>query len=44
MKEYEFTFTENEINYILGVLAKQPYVEVVELIAKIHKQANEQEN
>ena len=43
MKEYNFVLTEQEINYILGLLAKQPYVEVVELIAKIQKQANEQE-
>lgn len=43
MKEYEFKLTEQEINYILNVIVKQPYIEVSELIAKIHKQANEQE-
>lgn len=43
MQEYKFTFAENEINYILGLLSKQPYIEVADLIDKIHKQANEQE-
>ena len=43
MNEYIFNFTEQEINYILGTLSKQPYIEVVELIAKIQKQAVEQE-
>lgn len=42
MKEYNFIFTEQEINYILNLISKQPYVEVVELIANIHKQAMEQ--
>ena len=42
MKEYIFKLTEQEINYILNVIAKQPYIEVSELIVKIHKQANEQ--
>ena len=41
MKNYSFNFTEQEINNILFALAQRPYVEVVELIAKIHEQAGE---
>lgn len=43
MEKYQFTFTEQEINYILNTLSKQPYIEVVDLIGKIHEQAAEQE-
>lgn len=42
MSEYNLNLTEQEINYILLVLAKQPYIDVVELIEKIRKQATEQ--
>jgi hypothetical protein len=31
-----------QINYILQLLSKQPYGEVAELIASIHRQATEQ--
>ena len=43
MKEYEFKFSEQEINYILNLLSKQPYIEVADIIANIHTQAGEQE-
>lgn len=33
---------ENEINYILNCLAKEPYIEVVDLINNINNQAMEQ--
>ena len=42
MKEYILKLPEQKVNFILSVLAKQPYEEVAELIAEIHKQANEQ--
>lgn len=41
MKNYTLNLTEQEVNNILFALAQMPYVEVVELIAKIHKQAGE---
>jgi tripartite-type tricarboxylate transporter receptor subunit TctC len=40
--DYKLVFSEQKVNHILAVLAKQPYEEVAELIADIHKQANEQ--
>lgn len=42
MEEYNLKLPEQKVNHILAVLAKQPYEEVAELIAEIHKQANEQ--
>ncbi len=42
MKVYILKLSEQKVNNILAVLAKQPYAEVAELIADIHKQANEQ--
>lgn len=44
MKNYTLNLTEQEVNNILFALAQMPYVEVVELIAKIHKQAEETES
>lgn len=41
---YKFEFTEEEVNKILFSLAKEPYIEVVDIINKIHEQANEQDN
>ena len=43
MKEYTFVFTEEQANIILNALSVRPYVEVAELIATIHKQAEEQQ-
>ena len=34
----KLTFTEEEINKILFSLAKEPYIEVVDLINNIHDQ------
>lgn len=39
---YTFTLTEQEANIILNALAQRPYIEVADLIAKIHQQAQEQ--
>ena len=39
---YTFVFTEQEANIILNALAQRPYIEVADLIAKIHQQAQEQ--
>jgi len=36
---YRFEFTEEEINLIIHLLVKQPYVDVYQLVAKIHEQA-----
>lgn len=41
MKEYSFTVTEQEANMILTALHQLPYGQVVQLIAKIHQQAQE---
>ena len=41
-KEYTFTLTEREANVMLNALAQRPYVEVADLIAKIHEQAAKQ--
>ena len=38
----ELKLTQNEVNQILFTLAKRPYEEVFELIAKIREQANSQ--
>lgn len=35
MKEFTLTFDANEINYILNVLAKEPYINCHTLIEKI---------
>ena len=40
---YTFVLTEQEANIILNALAQRPYIEVADLIAKIHHQAKEQE-
>ena len=40
---YTFTLTEQEANVILNALAQRPYIEVVDVIEKIHQQAKEQE-
>jgi hypothetical protein len=39
---YTFVLTEQEANIILNALAQRPYIEVADLIAKIHQQAQEQ--
>jgi len=39
---FQIELTENEINYILSALQDKPFKEVVALIDKIMKQANEQ--
>lgn len=41
MEKYNLELTEQEINTILFALSQRPYIEVVELIAKIHQQAGE---
>ena len=42
MEEYNLKLPEQQVNQILAALALRPYGEVAELIAEIHKQANEQ--
>jgi hypothetical protein len=42
MNEYTLKLTEQEINYVLNVLVKQPYIEVAEIVEHITKQAAEQ--
>lgn len=44
MKNYSLNFTEQEVNAILFALSQRPYIEVSELISKIHKQAEEPES
>jgi len=39
---FQIELAENEINYILSTLQDKPFKEVVGLIDKIMKQANEQ--
>ena len=39
MKEFTFKFTEEEINYVINVLAQQPFGQVKPLIEKIQTQA-----
>lgn len=34
----KLTFTEEEVNTILFALAKEPYIEVTDLIQNIHEQ------
>lgn len=41
-KEYVFKLTEEEANVVLNALALRPYMEVAELIGKIHEQAAQQ--
>lgn len=41
---YNFAFTEQEANVILNALGQRPYIEVAELIAKIHQQADSSMN
>ena len=41
MKEYNLKLTEQEVNTILFALSQRPYIEVVELIVKIQKQAED---
>ena len=41
MRTFTLVFTEQEIGYVLNALAKQPYIEVADLIANIQKQAAE---
>lgn len=43
MKTYKFELTEQEANKVLFALSKEPYIEVVDIINKIHEQANEQD-
>lgn len=38
----KFEFTEQEAQAILNALVKEPYMQVVELVAKLRKQAEEQ--
>ena len=44
MKEIEFTLTVQEANAIMQALAQMPFAQVVELISKLKKQADEQLN
>lgn len=39
---FKIELTEAEVNYVLSTLQKKPFDEVVGLIDKIMKQANEQ--
>ena len=39
---FQIELSENEINYVLSTLQERPFKEVVGLIDKIMKQANEQ--
>ena len=41
-KEYVFKLTEEEANVVLNALTVRPYIEVAELIGKLHDQALEQ--
>jgi hypothetical protein len=42
MQTINFTFTLDEANVILQALGKQPYMDVHQLIQKIHAQASAQ--
>ena len=44
MKEYTLTLTEDDANTILHALSLRPYIEVAELIGKIHMQAAEKQS
>ena len=39
MQDYVLSLKEDEVNLILYILSQRPYMEVVELIDKIRKQA-----
>lgn len=39
---FTFKLSEAEANTILAALVQQPYGQVVEIIKKLHEQANEQ--
>jgi hypothetical protein len=39
MKKFTFEFTEEQINYIINVLAQRPYGEVKPLLDLINQQA-----
>lgn len=41
---YKFEFTEEEVNKILFSLAKEPYIEVVDIINNIHEQAKKKKD
>lgn len=38
MKEYKFTFTEEETNQLINAIAAKPYGEVFKLMNKIQEQ------
>lgn len=38
MKEYTFTFTEEETNQVINAIASKPYGEVFKLMNKIQEQ------
>ena len=40
--EYNLNLSEQEINKILQILSKEPYIDVFDIINKIQIQANEQ--
>lgn len=42
MKNFEFNFSEQQVNLILGGLGKLPAEQSLELILEIQKKANEQ--
>lgn len=42
--KFNIQLTEDEAQKVLNILVKEPYVEVVDVINKIQKQASEQRN
>ena len=42
MKEFTFTLSEQEANYLLNVLAEQPFKNCAALIGKMEQQVTEQ--
>jgi hypothetical protein len=43
MKNYTLQLTEAQLNYLANALAKQPFIEVFELIGQIQQQVKLQE-
>lgn len=42
MRKFKFEFTEEQINYIINVLATRPYSEVQGILALIQQQGSNQ--
>lgn len=43
MKEYTLTLNADELQYVVNLIATQPYNKVSGLVAKIQSQVNEQD-